>query len=275
MEKFRVAVRAAIRIMAARVRAFAMTVFPLHGGHTGDLLLALPAIAAAMAAGPVTVAGLHPRYQDPLRRLPILFREIPPPASRPTWGRGRHRTDCWLDWLGGAAPRRMAIPLEGCERALQLIPDERIMISPWASSRSKRWHADGWSDLARSLRGAGHRIAWTGPPEAKTLCDALSATGDLHLVGRDSPTTWPALIDRARLLISPDSGAVHLADAIDVPVVGLYGFTTLDEFGPYWTRDDCVQTDMAMLEPAAVLAAATRVLERPRTRHPDACDRIP
>ncbi|PPU04784.1 glycosyl transferase family 9, partial [Xanthomonas arboricola pv. corylina] len=49
-------------------------VFPMEGAHTGDLVMALPAIGAALQHGAVAVVGLRPNYYRPLRRLPIHFR---------------------------------------------------------------------------------------------------------------------------------------------------------------------------------------------------------
>ena len=41
------------------------------------------------------------------------------------------------------------------------------------------------------------------------------------------------LLDGARLVVSPDTGPLHIARALDTPVVGLYGYTNPKRYGPY------------------------------------------
>ena len=48
------------------------------------------------------------------------------------------------------------------------------------------------------------------------------------------------LLDGARLVISPDTGPLHLARALDTPVVGLYGYTNPKRYGPYRKYEDLV-----------------------------------
>lgn len=254
-----------------------MTVFPLEGGHTGDLLLALPAIGAARRAGPVVVTGLAPRYLDPLRLLPLQFRAPHPDDRplRPAWRPMEHRTRAWLRALGGAEPVRMTVPLECAELARDLLSGPHVVLSPMASSRAKRWPPPCWGTVAAVLRAAGASVAWIGPPEVATEHIAEAAPGDTWLVGRDTPRTWPALIERAAVLVSPDSGAVHLADAIGVPVVGLYGFTRVEEFGPFWDPSDCLQApDMREHEPRAVAEQVLRVLRRSRSGEPTQASKV-
>jgi len=246
-------------------------VFPLGGAHTGDLLLALPAIGAALQERDVVVSGLEPRYYAALRHLPVVFRHASPAGIvlRPTWQVGTHRTDGWLDALG-LPPVRMPLPLRGLAPARNLLPDAPwALLSPWADFASKRWPTEAWCALADTLQALGLRVAVIGPPSARTMADAIAAHAHLNLVGWDTPETWPALLTRAAIVISTDTACVHMADALGIPVVGLYGHTRIDEYGPYWRREHCVQAaGMKAIGVDAVMAAVRATGALPRRVDP-------
>ena len=54
------------------------------------------------------------------------------------------------------------------------------------------------------------------------------------------------LLDGSALVISPDTGPLHMARAMDTPVVGLYGFTNPKRSGPYARFQDLVVDGYAM-----------------------------
>jgi len=80
---------------------------------------------------------------------------------------------------------------------------------------------------ARIERSAAERIMTT------TRASVINALGDdvRRLV-------W--LLDGSRLVISPDTGPLHIARALDVPVVGLYGYTNPKRYGPYRRFTDLI-----------------------------------
>ena len=80
-----------------------------------------------------------------------------------------------------------------------------------------------------------------------------------NLVGKDTLLELLATLQRATLLISPDSGPAHMATAVGTPVVGLYAATNPARSGPYCSRDWCVDR---------YEAAAQRFLQRPAARLP-------
>ena len=132
-----------------------------------------------------------------------------------------HRTAAWLD-AAGRAPERHALLPPAAKDLLVIAPDVQL--------QRKRWH--GWEELGRHLPGA----VW--------------ATAGL------ARAAWMSLLNRAHTVICPDTGTVHMADALGCPrVVGLYG-QDFDTFAPYWCRDYCVaRTGMAQITLDDVLGA--------------------
>ncbi len=234
--------------------------FNLHGAHLGDLLLALPAIGAALKQAPVIVSGLLPRHFTALRDLPVAFRHapgVPVRTLRPRFQPGTHRTVAWLDALGpGTQPVRVPIPIHGLGQAKALLPPARwALLSTWADHPAKRWPMANWSLVAQSLLDRGYRVALIGPAQAREHDPQPWPPGVHDLRGQDTPTTWPALLTRASLVVSLDTGSVHMADALGIPVVGLYSVAHPHEYGPFWQQHACVHAaHMASISPEDVLA---------------------
>lgn len=175
------------------------------------------------------------------------------------------------------------IPSDAAAFAEQVIPDgERtLVISPCTSQRSRNfrnWPADRYIAAARHARDAhGARILITGGPSrlereygeriAAALPDALD------LVGKTNLKQLFALLSRASVLLSPDSGPVHMANAAGTPVVGLYATSNPDRTGPYHHREYVVNR-----YPDAVRKYLGKSVDEvrwgQRVRHPDAMDLI-
>jgi heptosyltransferase I len=66
------------------------------------------------------------------------------------------------------------------------------------------------------------------------------ATRILNQVGKDTLPQMLALLARARVLLAPDSGPVHMATMVNTPVIGLYAATNPARSGPYLSRQWCI-----------------------------------
>jgi heptosyltransferase I len=89
----------------------------------------------------------------------------------------------------------------------------------------------------------------------------------VNLVGKDTLLELLATLSRATVLVSPDSGPVHMATAVGTPVIGLYATANPDRSGPYYSRQWCVdQYEAAALrflgKPASEIPWTTKI-ERP------------
>jgi heptosyltransferase-2 len=97
-----------------------------------------------------------------------------------------------------------------------------------AGGSAKRWRPEGWAGLAQQLARAGYRPLLLGGP-AETVMDAtvreLSPAPPPSLVGRDRPALLPHLLTRLACLVSGDTGVAHLAAALGVATITLFGPT--------------------------------------------------
>lgn len=120
-----------------------------------------------------------------------------------------------------------------------------LMISPCSSHVRRNWRAERYAALADHAAGAGWRIVLCGGRSAleRETTDAIVAAMQapaLDLVGRDTLKQLPALLARAQLLVTPDSGPMHIANAMGTSVLGLHAASNPARSGPYSDRRFCV-----------------------------------
>jgi heptosyltransferase-1 len=121
------------------------------------------------------------------------------------------------------------------EQILTLHSASRVaVLLPGAGWGTKRWPAERYGAVAIGLREHGfHSLLNIGPGE-----DALAEAAVQHSAGTATAvaTTLPqliALLRRTALCVGGDTGPLHLASALQVPVVGIYGPTDPARNGPY------------------------------------------
>ncbi|GBD31529.1 ADP-heptose--LPS heptosyltransferase 2 [bacterium HR33] len=112
--------------------------------------------------------------------------------------------------------------------AAELAPEGCVVLAPGASRPSKRWPAAYWRALADRLLDRGHTVVAVGSAGERTL---LSGGGIVEAYGLPLRTA-AAVLERARVVVCNDSGALHLAAAVKRPVVALFGPTAAAEFLP-------------------------------------------
>jgi len=111
------------------------------------------------------------------------------------------------------------------------------ILNPGAGWGAKRWPAERYGEVARRLAENGIRsLINYGPGEEQLVNDAVAASLGAARPTRGSLTELIALTRRARLFIGGDTGPTHLASALRVPVVAIFGPTDPARNGPYGTR---------------------------------------
>ena len=110
------------------------------------------------------------------------------------------------------------------------------------NSRERRWPPPDYAALADLLTSRhGMQIAMTGLPDeafliAETQQHLTYSEKTVDLGGKLTFTDFCALITVADLVISADTATIHIASAIRVPVVGLYGPNSPRLYGPWGTN---------------------------------------
>ena len=111
------------------------------------------------------------------------------------------------------------------------------ILNPGAGWGAKRWPAERYARVAQALADQGMRsILNYGPGEEALALAAETASGGAANAFRSSITELIAVTRRAKLFIGGDTGPLHLAAALQIPVVGIYGPTDPARNGPYGTR---------------------------------------
>lgn len=122
-----------------------------------------------------------------------------------------------------------------------------IAINPMASTREKTWASERYSALINKLneRYPDKHIVLTGGPSSKEVefgrqIEQHCVVPCLNLVGKTTLPQLAAILKHAQLVISPDTGPLHLANAVATPVVGLYAVTRPEYIGPYHQLHNCI-----------------------------------
>ena len=134
---------------------------------------------------------------------------------------------------------------------------EFAILNPGAGWGAKRWPAERYGEVAGKLADQGiASILNYGPGEEELVRAAEAASGGTARAMSSTITELIALTRRARLFIGGDTGPMHLAAALRVPVVAIFGPTDPARNGPYGT-------------PSIVLRSAASVTSHARRAAPD------
>jgi heptosyltransferase-1 len=112
-----------------------------------------------------------------------------------------------------------------------------VVITPGAGWGAKRWPAERYGEIARQLGQWGLQSIVNSAPGEEHLAEAaVSASGGAAQAIPCSIGQLIALARKARLFIGGDTGPVHLAAAMGVNVVAIYGPTSPARNGPFGSK---------------------------------------
>jgi heptosyltransferase-1 len=139
----------------------------------------------------------------------------------------------------GAAERRVAEKVGGV--------GEFAIMNPGAGWGAKRWPAERYGRVARALAEDGVRALLNcGPGEEALAREAEAASEGAARAIQCSISELIALTRRASLFIGGDTGPLHLAAALQVPVVAIFGPTDPARNGPFGTRSIVLRNPESM-----------------------------
>jgi heptosyltransferase I len=142
----------------------------------------------------------------------------------------------------GFALRLPETPVVPCTREMLGIDAEApfALLNPGAAWPNKRWPAERFGELAQQLlerTGLPTAVLW-GPDEATLAAAVVRASGGAAVMApQTTMVEMLTLAKAARVVVSGDTGPLHLAAAAGTPVVGLFGPTPPQRNGP-WDPND-------------------------------------
>ena len=111
------------------------------------------------------------------------------------------------------------------------------IMNPGAGWGAKQWPVERYGEVARALAVHGLKtLVNSGPGEEELAQRLIQASGGNAFAIRGTVGQLIALTRRARLFIGGDTGPLHLAAALDIPVVAIFGPTDPARTGPFGTR---------------------------------------
>jgi heptosyltransferase I len=177
---------------------------------------------------------------------------------------GTHVVEQALALAGAIVPTRMSeaevefpVDPDAENRIAGLTADvhDFAILSPGAGWGAKRWPAERYGQLAKELAKDGLcSLVNYGPGEEELAAAVEAASKGAARKISCSVSELIALTRRARLLIGGDTGPMHLAAALKIPVVAIFGPTNPARNGPFGTR-------------SIVLRSASSLTDH--TRHPE------
>jgi len=155
--------------------------------------------------------------------------------------KNRHAVEEALDAIGhlGLQRRDISFPVRFPAQP-RLEPQPRIALAPCSRWITKNWPVENFVEVGRLLQEELNASLYLiGSPADRPTCDhinrqlphpAVNACGQTTLVGLGS------LLQEMDLLITVDSGPMHMAAALDKPVVAVFGSTDPVRTGPYGSK---------------------------------------
>jgi lipopolysaccharide heptosyltransferase I len=145
----------------------------------------------------------------------------------------------------GVSDRRVQFPIALpasplVESVVARAPNGFVLINPGAAWPNKRWPPERFGAVATTLlsqHGLPSRVLW-GPGE-ESLAQAVvqHSAGAAEVLPPTTITDIAGVARAARLMISGDTGPLHIAGAVGTPIVALFGPTRPERNGP-WASDD-------------------------------------
>lgn len=180
-----------------------------------------------------TLLALNPRhyvgYYNP---------DVPATKGNPIWRPDEHEVERWCRLL-----KESEIPSDIHD--LHIVPPQidipnickgATIIHPGAGSPARHWPIERWAFIAQWEKKQGNRVILTGGSHEVEIASRVAALADIPsdaiFAGRTNILELVALCGFAKRIICPDTGIAHLAIALGIPSVALFGPMPPSRWGP-------------------------------------------
>jgi lipopolysaccharide heptosyltransferase I len=121
-----------------------------------------------------------------------------------------------------------------------------IVLVPGTIWETKHWTIEGFAGVAREFLREGFGVALAGTKRDQDRCRqiAAAAPGVRDFSGKTTPAELAALIRRAEVAVTNDSGSMHVAASLGKPMVSVFGPTNPVHIGPYERPESVVRVDL-------------------------------
>lgn len=174
----------------------------------------------------------------PRRLIAFRHERVAESATMSRWQDNEHETRRWCRLLTEngieADPAELEIGRPQVE--LPQWAYGATLLHPGAASAARRWPAERWARVARAERAAGREVVVSGSRQEIGLARSIAAAGGLdpsrQPAGRTDLLGLTAFVAAAGTVVCGDTGVAHLATALGVPSVLLFGPTPPRLWGP-------------------------------------------
>jgi ADP-heptose:LPS heptosyltransferase len=207
----------------------------------------LDADPASLPWQPEVAVNLHGRgpeshrlllAAEPRRLIAFANDAVPATAAMPRRRAEEHEIERWCRLL-----QESGIEADVAELDIEVPPAEppewargATLLHPGAASAARRWLPERWAAVARAERETGREVLVTGSRRELGLARSITAAAGLdpahEVAGRTDLYRLAVLVASAGTVVCGDTGTAHLATALGVPSVLLFGPTSPHAWGP-------------------------------------------
>ena len=136
--------------------------------------------------------------------------------------------------------------LQWAREQLHNLPKPWVAVHPHGSKVERNWLPEHYAEVIKQTVfhwQCGIVLTGGNSVAEQTLCNNLAqqiSVHSLNLCGKTTPKQLAALLSLVDVLIAPDTGSVHIARAMNTPVIGLYAVASPKLTGPYQRMEYCV-----------------------------------
>jgi lipopolysaccharide heptosyltransferase I len=173
----------------------------------------------------------------------------------------RHALERYLDLVSqlgvptDSTAFHLPVPPDAVKRAEVMLREKGfdshplVVLHPMAKWETKQWPAEKFARLISALAQKNASVVITGSPQDEgPVEEILHRTGDsvkvLNLAGKTNLMELAGLFSLSDLVLSPDTGPMHLAAAVKAPLIALFGPTAPWRTGPYGNNSAIIRKDL-------------------------------